>query len=75
MTRVQPVRYTKDTRVTRVKNFDFDNGTGKNIFSHHYFTIWQVNDYKERHKFILRTTFWKCFDPMPKWVRKLHDKN
>ena len=47
----------------------------KTYFHTTTFTIWQVNDYKERHKFILRTTFWKCFDPMPKWVRKLHDKS
>ena len=25
-----------DTSATRVKNFDFDNGTSKNIFSHPY---------------------------------------
>ena len=25
-----------DTNVTRVKNFDFDNDMGKNIFSHAY---------------------------------------
>ena len=28
--------YTKDTTATRAKNFDFDNDTGKNIFSHPY---------------------------------------
>ena len=28
--------YTNDTSATRVKNFDFDNDTGKNIFSHPY---------------------------------------
>ena len=28
--------YTKDTSATRVKNFDFDDHTSKNIFSHHY---------------------------------------
>ena len=28
--------YTNDTSATRVKNFDFDNDTGKNIFSHFY---------------------------------------
>ena len=26
---------TSDTSATRVKNFDFDNDTSKNIFSHH----------------------------------------
>ena len=28
--------YTNDTSATRVKNFDFDNDTGINIFSHPY---------------------------------------
>ena len=28
--------YTNDTSATRVKNFDFDNDTSENIFSHHY---------------------------------------
>ena len=28
--------YTNDASTTRVKNFDFDNGTSKNIFSHPY---------------------------------------
>ena len=28
--------YTKDTNATWVKNLDFDNDTGKNIFSHPY---------------------------------------
>ena len=28
--------YTNDTSVTQVKNLDFDNDTGKNIFSHPY---------------------------------------
>ena len=35
-TRVRHECYTNDTSTTRVKNFDFDNGTGKNIFSHPY---------------------------------------
>ena len=29
-------RHECDTSATRVKNFDFDNDTGKNIFSHPY---------------------------------------
>ena len=28
--------YPNDTNATRVRNFDFGNHTGKNIFSHHY---------------------------------------
>ena len=38
-TRVQYQRhecYTNDTSATRVKKIDFDNGTGKNVFSHPY---------------------------------------
>ena len=33
-TRVRHERYKNDTSATRVKNFDFDNNPGKNIFSH-----------------------------------------
>ena len=29
-------RYTNDTRARRVKNFDYDNDTSENIFSHPY---------------------------------------
>ena len=36
VTRVQHKCDTNDTSATRVKNFDFDNGTIKNIFSHPY---------------------------------------
>ena len=35
-TRVQHECDTNDTSATRVKNFDFDDHTSKNIFSHHY---------------------------------------
>ena len=38
-TRATDVRhecYNNDTSATRVKNFDVDNDTGKNIFSHPY---------------------------------------
>ena len=57
-----------DTSATRVKNFDFDN----NIFSHKKvktyfhtatFTIWQVEDYKERNNFILRANFGNALFP------------
>ena len=33
---MQPECCTNDTSVTQVKNFDFDNDTSKNIFSHPY---------------------------------------
>ena len=35
-TRARHECYTNDTSATRGKNFDFDNDTGKNIFSHPY---------------------------------------
>ena len=35
-TRVRHECYTNNTSATRVKNFDFDNDTTKNIFSHPY---------------------------------------
>ena len=35
-TQVQYKCYTNNTNVTRVKNFNFANDTGKNIFSHAY---------------------------------------
>ena len=35
-TRVRHEYYTNDTSATQVKNFDFDNDMGKNIFLHSY---------------------------------------
>ena len=35
-TRMRHECYTNDTSVTRVKNFDFNNDTNRNIFSHPY---------------------------------------
>ena len=37
--------------------------------------IWQMKDYKKWNNFILTTTFWKCFVPMPKCIWKVHHKN
>ena len=58
------------------ENFDFDNDTSKNIFSHPYiyFTIWKKKDCKERNNFILRTTFWKSLVSMPKSFKKCTTK-
>ena len=47
----------------------------KTYFHTPVFTIRKVKDYKARNNFILRTTFWKCLVPMPKWVWKVHHKN
>ena len=35
-TRVRHACYTNDTSAIQVKNFDFDNDTSKNLFSHPY---------------------------------------
>ena len=35
-TQMRHERYKNDTSATRVKNFDFDNDTSENIFSHPY---------------------------------------
>ena len=47
----------------------------KTYFHTPVFTIRKVKDCKARNNFILRTTFWKCLVPMPKWVWKVHHKN
>ena len=65
--------YTNDTGATLVKNFDFDNKTSENIFSHPYNSYIangekQKSNFKEESNFILRTSFWKCIVPMPKCV-------
>ena len=55
-TRVLHERHECDTSAIQVKNFDFDNNTGKNIFSHpSIYYILQVKDYEERINFVLRT--------------------
>ena len=55
-TQVQQECSTKGTSATSVKNFDFDNDTSKNIFSHLYINYMANKDYNERNNFILRTT-------------------
>ena len=60
-TRVQRERYimtglqhkcnTNDTSATRVKNFDSENGTSEDIFSHHY-----ISYICSKQKFTLRGT-------------------
>ena len=74
-TRVQHECHTNGTCTTLVKNFDFDNDTSENIFWNPCIYYRQVKDYKERNNFVLRTTFWKCHVPMPKFVWKVHRKN
>ena len=60
---------TNDTSATWVKNFDFQNETRENMFSHPTLAIWQMKDYKERNNIILKTTFWQCLIPTPKNVQ------
>ena len=58
-------RHECDMSATLVKNFDFDNNTGENIFLHSIVAICQMKYYKERKHCTLRTTFWKWLVPMP----------
>ena len=69
------VCYTNDTRVTRVKNLDFDNDTSGNIFSHQFISYIANERLQGEGNFILRTTFWKCLVPMPECVPKVSYKN
>ena len=59
---------TNDTSAKRVKNFDFGNDTSENIFSHPQVSYMANEFNKERNNFILRTNFWKCLVPMPKYI-------
>ena len=60
------------TQTTRVRNegktLFLIMARVKRYFHTLIFTLWQVKDYKERNKFILKTTFWKCLVSMPKCV-------
>ena len=43
--------YTNDTNATRVKNFDFDNDTCKNICSHLYIYYMAIERLHEKEQF------------------------
>ena len=60
--------YTNDASATRAENFNLDNNTSENIFSHPLLAIWQMKDCKDSKNFILRTTFLKCLVPIPKCI-------
>ena len=47
-----------------MKNVELITARVKTDFHTPIFTIWQMEDYKERNNFILRTDFWKCLFPM-----------
>ena len=59
---------TNDTSATRVRNFDFNNSTSENIFSHPYISYMANERFQGRKNFILRTTFWKCLVPMAECI-------
>ena len=65
----QVLHYMNDTSATRV-NFDFDNYTSKNIFSHPYIYYMVSERLQGEDNLILRTTFWKYLVSMPKCVLK-----
>ena len=60
-TQVRHECYTNDTSAARVKNFDFDNDTNKNIFSHPY--IYYMASERLQGE-------WKYRVPMPNAFRK-----
>ena len=60
-------RHECDTNPTQAKNFDFDNDTSKNIFSHPYI-YYMASERQGESNFILRTNSWKCLVSMPKCV-------
>ena len=66
-TRVRHECYTNDTSATRVKNFDFDNDTSKNIFSHPY-TYYMASERLQEGEQFHYKNYWKCFVPMPKCI-------
>ena len=68
MTRVQQECYTNDTRATRVKNFDFDNDTSENIFSHPYISYRANEILQEEEQLHSKNYLLSCLVPMPKCV-------
>ena len=50
-TRVRHKCYTNGTSATRVKKFDFDNGTSKNIFPHPYIYYMASERLQEEEQF------------------------
>ena len=67
-TQVRHKCYIYDTSAARVKNFDFDNNTSENIFSHSYSSYMENEKLQGEEQFNSMTSFWKSFVPMPKCV-------
>ena len=67
-TRLLQEQHECDTSVTRVKNFDFDNDKSENVFSHSYVSYMANKRLQREEQFILKTTFWESFVPVPKFI-------
>ena len=69
---------TSETRATRVwhewKNFDFENYTSKNIFSHSYIYYMASERLQGKEQFHFKHCLLKCLIPIPKCVWKMHHK-
>ena len=61
---------TNDTGATLVRNFDFDNNTSENIFSHSF--IYMANERLQGEEQFHSK---KCLVPMPKCIWEVHHKN
>ena len=71
-TRVRHERHECDTSE---KNFDFENYTSKNIFSHSYIYYMASERLKGKEQFHFKYCLLKCLIPIPKCVWKMHHKN
>ena len=63
--------YTNDTSETRVKNLDFDNDTGKNIFSHPYIYYMASERLKREEQFHTKN----YISEMSRFLAKMHSKS
>ena len=69
-TRVRQECYTNDTSATRVRNFDFNNYTSENIFSHPYISYMANERLQEEEQFHSRNYLLE----MPRSHVKIHLK-
>ena len=65
----------EDTSATRVKNFDFGNGTSKTIFSCYYIYYMASERLQGEEQFHSKRNFLEMHVHMPKCVWKVHHKN
>ena len=66
---------TPTTRVRHEWNFDFDNYTYKNIFSHSYIYYMASERLQGEEQFYFKYYLWNCLIPMPQCVWKVHQLN